>query len=98
MPRTTFALGSKALAAQLAFRAATFPMDIARSTTCEQELIGFQSMVCGGGCGKAIIRYAGNPLCEPVVWYISLPDNISIPCFVTCQCRLCFVPIPFFLS
>src|SRR5258707_12239909 len=32
--------------------AATFPMDIARSMTCELELIGFQSMVCGGGCQK----------------------------------------------
>ena len=52
MYQTTFALGSKACAARLAFPAATFPMDIARSMTCELELIGFQSMVCGGGCQK----------------------------------------------
>src|SRR5437764_941910 len=32
--------------------AATFSMDIARSTTCERELIGFQSMVCCGRCRK----------------------------------------------
>jgi hypothetical protein len=94
MPRTIFALGSKAWAAQLAFRAATFPMDIARSTTCEQELIGFQSMVCGGGCGKAIIRYAGNPLGEAVVWYVSLRGNIEIRCFVPGRCRVSGVPTP----
>ena len=52
MSRRTFALGSKACAARLAFPAATFPMGIARSTTCERELIGFQSMVCGGRCRK----------------------------------------------
>src|SRR5258708_823512 len=52
MSRTTFAPGSKACAARLAFHAAIFPMDIARSATCERELIGFQSMVCGGGCRK----------------------------------------------
>src|SRR6266404_8170590 len=52
MSRTTFALGSKVCAARMAFPAATFPMDIARSMTCELELIGFQSMVCGGGCQK----------------------------------------------
>ena len=49
---TTFAHGSKACAVRLAFPAATFPMGIARSTTCERELIGFQSMVCGGRCRK----------------------------------------------
>src|SRR5260370_28201823 len=46
------ALGSKACAARLAFPAATFPMGIARSTTWEGELIGFQSMGCGGRCRK----------------------------------------------
>jgi len=83
MSRTTFALGSKVCAARMAFPAATFPMGIARSTTCERELIGFQSMVCGGGCPeKAIIRNAGNPLGEAVVWYVSLRGNIDIRCFV----------------
>src|SRR5258708_18603348 len=52
MSSGTFALGSKVCAARMAFPAATFPMGIARSTTCERELIGFQSMVCGGGCRK----------------------------------------------
>ena len=42
----------KACAVRLAFPAATFPMGIARSTTYEGELIGFQSMVCGGRCRK----------------------------------------------
>ena len=80
---TTFAHGSKACAVRLAFPVATFPMGIARSTTYEGELIGFQSMVCGGGCPeKAIIRNAGNPLGEAVVWYVSLRGNIEIRCFV----------------
>ncbi len=58
-------------------------MGIARSTTSERELIGFQSMVCGGRCRKkAIIRSAGNPLGEAVVWYVSLRGNIEIRCFV----------------
>src|SRR5438552_11917989 len=52
MSRTIFVLGSKACAAPMAFHAATFPMDIARSTTSELEPIGFQSMVCGGGYRK----------------------------------------------
>ena len=52
MSRTTFALGSKGCAVRLAFPVATFPMGIARSTTYERELIGFQSMACGGGCRK----------------------------------------------
>jgi hypothetical protein len=38
--------------ALIALGSATFPMGIARSTTCEQELIGFQSMVRGGGYRK----------------------------------------------
>ena len=31
---------------------------------------------------KAIIRNAGNPLGEAVVWYVSLRSNIEIRCFV----------------
>jgi hypothetical protein len=31
---------------------------------------------------KAIIRNAGNPLGEAVVWYVSLRGNIEIRCFV----------------
>src|SRR5712675_3749221 len=52
MSRTIFAPGSKACGARVAFPAAIFPTDIARSTTCGTELTGFQSMVCGGGCRK----------------------------------------------
>jgi hypothetical protein len=31
---------------------------------------------------KAIVRNAGNPLGEAVVWYVSLRGNIEIRCFV----------------
>jgi len=31
---------------------------------------------------KAIIRNAGNPLGEAVVWYVNLRGNIEIRCFV----------------
>ena len=31
---------------------------------------------------KGDIRYAGNPLGEAVVWYVSLRGNIEIRCFV----------------
>jgi hypothetical protein len=30
----------------------------------------------------AIIRNAGNPLGEAVVWYVKIADNIVIRCFV----------------
>jgi hypothetical protein len=30
----------------------------------------------------AIVRYAGNPLGEAVVWYVSVRGNIEIRCFV----------------
>src|SRR5258705_5424129 len=49
--------------------AATFPMDIARSMTCELELIGFQSMVCGGGRPKRrLFETAATRVVEPPVW------------------------------
>jgi hypothetical protein len=31
---------------------------------------------------KAIVRNAGNPLGEAVVWYVNLRGNIEIRCFV----------------
>jgi hypothetical protein len=31
---------------------------------------------------RAVIRNAGNPLAEAVVWYVSLRGNIVIRCFV----------------
>jgi hypothetical protein len=31
---------------------------------------------------KAVVRNAGNPLGEAVVWYVSLRGNIEIRCFV----------------
>lgn len=31
---------------------------------------------------KAIVRNAGNPLGEAVVWYVSLRDTVEIRCFV----------------
>ena len=31
---------------------------------------------------RAIVRNAGNPLSEAVVWYVSLRGNIEIRCFV----------------
>ena len=37
---------------------------------------------------KAIVRNAGNPLGEAVVWYVSLRGNIEIRCFVPACLKL----------
>jgi hypothetical protein len=76
MPRET-AFG------RLAFPAATFPMGTARSC----DVRAGASWVPINGLWwqvpeKAIIRNAGNPLGEAVVWYVSLRGNIEIRCFV----------------
>ena len=57
-------------------------MGIARSMTCERELIGPINGLWWQVPEKAIIRNAGNPLGEAVVWYVNLRGNIEIRCFV----------------
>src|SRR5258708_33626535 len=80
MSRTISAPGSRACAAQLAFPAAIFPTGIARSTTCGRELIGFQSMVCGGGCReRGSIGTPETRLGERAVGMSGLPAISEIP-------------------
>src|SRR6266576_112798 len=95
MSRTIFAPGSKACAARLAFHAVTFPMDIARSTTCERELIGFQSMVCGGGYRKRrLFEMPETRLAKPS-FGMSVFAAVSKSAVSSGRCRVSGVPAPF---
>jgi hypothetical protein len=79
---TTFGHGSKACAVRLVFPAVTFPM---HRTECDVRAGAYWVPIDGLWWQvpeKAVIRSAGNPLGEAVVWYVSLRGNIEIRCFV----------------
>jgi hypothetical protein len=47
-----------------------------------RTLLGTNRRRVAAGAGGGVIRKAGNPLGEAVVWYANLRGNIVIRCFV----------------
>ena len=57
--------------------------EIEPTPTYAPDATGYQSTACWWQVPEAaVIRNAGNPLGEAVVWYASLRGNIVIRCFV----------------